>query len=155
MVEWQMEWTPRELFPNKPEKEMVFNVEHALAHLMINEVLFLNNHWMEKEWPEDAKQTVNVLVICNDTFAYACADCERLPFKEIEPLYRMWQADPTWGPTAWCVMRRKERPIGPVEKGLREKGYDVDSWLLNENTTNAEVQASFAWAAAKSRGLIP
>lgn len=153
MIEWEMRWGPQ--FPDKPPTEMMFEEEGALAHLLMNGVCYLNNFWYEKTWPAEAQTCINVFVSCGDTFAYACADAERLPFDQIETLYRMWRKDPRLGVTAWCVMRRKERPISPVEKYLREAGYDVDSWLLAENTTNAEVQAAFAHAAAKSRAAKP
>lgn len=154
-IEWEMAWEPRHLYPGKPEKEAMFEKEGALAHLFVNSVIYVNNFWYEKEWPEDAQKCINIFVSCGDTFAYACADAERLHYTEIEELYQMWKKDPSWGATAWCVKKRKERPISPVEKALRERGYDLDSWELRDNTTNAEVQASFAYAAAKSRGLVP
>lgn len=145
-IEWQMEWGPK--YPDRPATEMIFEPEGALAHLLMNDVCHLNSFYYEKTWPAEAQTCINVFVSCGDTFAYSCADAERLPFDQIEPLYRMWKHDPTLGPTAWAVMQRKERPIAPVEKMLRNAGYDVDSWQLRENTTNAETRALFAAAAA-------
>lgn len=131
-IEWEMTWEPRDLHPDKPPKERVFEADGALAHLLTNSVCFLSNYWIEREWPAEAQTAINVLVICSDTFAYACADCERLPYDQIEPLYRLWRKDPRWGPTAWAVTRRKERPIPPVVRGLTDAGYDVEALLRAE-----------------------
>lgn len=154
-VEWQIDWDQKR-FPDKPPVEMLFEHEGALAHLLMNDVCYLNSFYYEKTWPAEAQACINVFVTCSDTYAYACADAERLPFDQIEPLYRMWKRDPTLGPTAWAVMQRKERPIAPVEKMLRDAGYDVDSWELRGNTSNAETQALFAHvAAARKAGGAP
>lgn len=153
-IEWQMEWGPQS--PEKPPTEMMFEGEGALAHLLMNGVCYLNSFYYEKTWPAEAQTCINVFVACNDTFAYACADAERLPFDQIEPLYRMWKADPKHGATAWAVRQRKERPIPPVERWLRDAGYDVDSWQLRENTSDAETQALFAQAEAmRKSGELP
>lgn len=145
-IEWRMEWGPR--FPDKPPFEMKFDEEGALAHLLMNEVCALNSFYYERTWPAEARTCINVFVNCSDVFAYACADAERLPYDQIETLYRMWRENPSCGPTAWAVRQRKERPIKPVEDSLRKHGYDVDSWGLSENVTNAQTQAMFAQAAA-------
>jgi hypothetical protein len=107
---------------------------HLLAHLLINEVVFLNSH---NPWPNGLSGTwspegIGVNVICNDTFAYACADCERLDYDQIPVLYKQWQREPIWGATAWCIARRKERPITPVVKLMTERGYDVDALIRGE-----------------------
>lgn len=148
MNESEIEWVIDPSLVEKPE------TESKLAHLLINEVVFLNNFWYEKSWPEDAKKYINILVHCSDTFAYACSDAEPLSFSEINDLYQMWRKDPMWGSTVWCTKKRKERPLLPIEKVLRERGYDVDSWELRNNTTNAETQACFAHVAAESRASI-
>ncbi len=152
-VEWEMDWDPV-LFPDKPAREMQLEEENALALLLLNDVCCLNSFWYEDAWPAEARTCINVFVNCSDLFAYSCADAERLPHAEIGALYRSWARDPTWGAVAWAVQRRRERPIPPVERALREAGYDVDAWELGANVTNAQTQAAFARARAadKSRG---
>lgn len=98
-VEWTMTWG--EKYPDKPPTEQIFEESAALAHLLINEVVFLNSHWWEKECPEHIQKAISVAVNCNDIFAWACADAEALPYEQIETLYRMWKADPAWGPAKW------------------------------------------------------
>jgi hypothetical protein len=105
--------------------------EHLLAHLLINEVAFLNTH-NAAFFKGGRDEGISVNVLCSDTFSYACADCERLDYDQIPVLYRLWQKDPTWAGTVWSVARRKERPIAPVAKRMAERGYDVDALVRGE-----------------------
>ena len=52
-VYWLMTWGKQ--FPDKPETEMMFEEGQALARLLAEEVIFLNSHWWEKDWPSRAK----------------------------------------------------------------------------------------------------
>jgi hypothetical protein len=140
-----------------PNPDITWALEHGLiefdlekkersalvAHLLINDVVWVG-------WPREDVATESLFVSCNDTFVYASSDLERLRFADIPELYQMWRKDPKWGPTAWCVMKRKERPIKPVEVRLRERGYDVDAWGLRDNTSNAEKQATLALLMRKA-----
>lgn len=102
--------------------EEVFDEERALALLLINEVVFLNCHWWEKEWPEDARNRASINVNCNDIFVWGCADAETINHEDIEPLYRMWIADPEWGAAKWCAMRRQQQPQTPVIDLMKKAG---------------------------------
>lgn len=134
-----------------------FEAPQALAVLLANDVIFLNDHWWEETWPDDAKKLTSLNVGCNDIFAWASADAQGLQYREIEPLYRMWQKDRGWGPAVWCMIKRNEKPQPPVEREMRTGGiweaFDLDSFKLGENHTDAEVQAMFA-AYAQSAALV-
>jgi hypothetical protein len=148
-IEWEIDWTltkatlkDNERIQAKPDKEMQFESECALAHLLMNEVVFLNDHWWQKEWAEDAQRISSINVNCNDVFAWGCADAEELPYREIENLYRMWRKDPQWGAAIWCIIRRKQMPQKPVEDSIRKACmWDLDKLDLGENTMDAECQA--------------
>jgi hypothetical protein len=123
-----------------------------LAALLAAEVVFLNTHWWNKDWPEEAQRTVKLCVICNDVFAWACADAEELDYREITDLYDHWMKDPDWGPAIWCIKKRNQMPQGPVVDRIRAAGiWDLDQMNLPSNTQNAQVQAVFdaARSAAK------
>jgi hypothetical protein len=134
-IEWTMDWKDR---PSTPE----FASEGALALMLLNQVVFLNSlHW-EKECPERVRNLVACCVNCNDIFAWGCADAEELPYDQIEPLWRMWMADPRWGAAKWCILRRNQQPQGPVEKLMREAGvWDEKMEAAGKNTMDAELHA--------------
>lgn len=112
--------------------------ELALAHLFLSGVLMCNNGQGADG------QTTCVYVICNDVFAWACADAQNLPTEEIGALFRLWHTDKIWGPAKWCAIRRNQKPQPPVIKAMQEEGaWDDVMERLPENTQDAETQAMF------------
>lgn len=111
------------VFPEDPEPE------EALGYLLLDNVILLGDYWYHKDRTEAQKREISINVICSDTFSYACADCEPLPFGELLIVYQLWRKDPLWGPTYWCVKQRKQRPIQPVLDELIARGYDIESAL--------------------------
>jgi len=107
--------------------------EWLLAHLLLNDVVFLNTHWSEDAWPAEARDGVIVLVNCNDCFG-PCADCERIKLAEIEVLYRLWQRDAIYGPIAWVIARRRERPWAhkKIAERMTERGWDVEALVRGQ-----------------------
>lgn len=71
-----------------------------------------------------------LMVNCSDTFAWATADCERIPpigFSDDgdEPfwdLWRRWKRDRTWGPIQWVALRRNLRPMSRVVELMQKNG---------------------------------
>jgi hypothetical protein len=126
-VKWLMRY-------NDGHEEIIFKSELALSALLITEKVFLNSHWREKDWPEEAKQSIGVHVICNDVFAWGCVDCESVSYGDLESLWDCHVKDPTHGTEVWCIVRRKEMPQRPVEKYLREGGiWDLDALREEHN----------------------
>ncbi len=142
-VYWTMKWGPQ--FPEKPETEMMFEEGQALARLLAEEVIFLNSHWWEKDWPERARKITSLNVNCNDIFAWACADAEEVEHGEIQALYDLWLKDRTWGAAKWCAIKRNQKPQPPVIASMKKAGaWDDAMEALGANTQDAEVQAAFA-----------
>jgi hypothetical protein len=139
-VYWEMDWSRKKadgtrLHPEMPEKEMIFESEKALAMLLNNEVVFLNNHWWEKEWPEEAKQTFSINCNCNDVFAWGCADAEEITYDELKDLYDHFVKDPQWGSAIWCIKKRKLMPQRPVLISIEKNGiWDLSSMGLADNS---------------------
>lgn len=116
-------------------EETDFNASAALAALLADRQLIING-FLENA----AEESWDIAVNCSDVFAWGCADCEELPFSELENCYRMWrdgEANGYDGLMAWCMIRRKELPQKPVLKnfgcvmlalaekhGLRANRYD-------------------------------
>lgn len=126
-VYWTMNWN-QERFPEKPAQEQMFEESMALARLLAHEVIFLNSHWWEETWPEEARKQVALCVNCSDVFAWGCADAEGLLYDEIQDLYDHWIKDPSWGAAVWCVKKRKEMPQKPVFDAIQKAGI----WNLEE-----------------------
>ena len=142
-VYWTITWG--EQFPDKPATERVFEDGRALARLLAAEVVFLNSHWWEKDWPERAQKITSLNVNCNDIFAWGCADAEEIAHDEIQGLYDLWFADRTWGPAKWCAIKRRQQPQPPVIAAMKKAGtWDTCMDALGANTQDAEVQAMFA-----------
>jgi hypothetical protein len=109
-----------------PAVEKIFERDKAIALLLLNDVCFVGGFF---EGPSTDAQPASILMLCSDTFAYACADFEPVMIGDVEALYRAFRKDPVWGPTAWAVGKRKQRPIKPVEDGLQKRGFDVDALI--------------------------
>jgi len=107
--------------------------EWLLAHLLLNNVVFLNTHWAEKDWPAEAQDGVILLVNCNDCFG-PYADCERIKLEEIEALYRLWQRDPIYGSLAWVIAKRKERTWAhkKIDERMAARGWDFEALVQGQ-----------------------
>ena len=107
--------------------------EWLLAHLLLNDVVFLNTNWSEKEWSAEARDGVILLVTCNDCFG-PYADCERIKLAEIEELYRLWQRDPIYGSLAWVIAKRKERTWAhkKIDVRMAARGWDVEALVRGQ-----------------------
>lgn len=152
-VYWVMTWGDR--FPDKPPEELMFEEEKALARLLAEDVIFLNSHFWEESWPEDARKKTSLNVNCNDIFAWGCADAEGLDYAEIKALYDCWLANPTWGAAKWCAIKRNQKPQPPVIRAMKAAGaWDEAMEILGDNTQDAEVQAVFRAAAEIGRGMV-
>ena len=102
--------------------------EDMLRDLLATGELLVNSCWWEKDWPDAAKDLITVAVICNDVFAPS-ADAEVLPLSELANAWAMHKANPTFGLTAWCVMRRKMAPLANYRPTLERAGYDIESLI--------------------------
>ena len=117
-----------------------FNENDALALLLINDVIILNENWWQKEWPEEAKKTFALAVNCSDTFYYASADAEDLLYSELKDLYLHYKVDPAWGPTIWCCKKRNMLPMDALVKEIAAAGnWNLSEMKLNENPHNRSI----------------
>jgi hypothetical protein len=121
-------------YKNGDEEVISFERELALAELLLAGVVFLNNHWWEDNWPEKAKDTISMNIVCNDVFAWGTADLEEASYRDICSIWGHWKIDPIWGTAVWCMKKKKLMPQKPVEKLIREAGiWDLDAMELDEN----------------------
>lgn len=100
--------------------------EEMIAYMLIEGVLFTNNgHWDQK-WPKD-KTTLHVN--CNDVFAWGCADAEDISYSEIPELFNMFKKDEYYGPTMWCIKKRKQMPQKPLADRMIAAGYNLEDLI--------------------------
>jgi hypothetical protein len=67
-------------------------------------------------------------VLCSDTFGYACADSERIDTpNELVQVFMAYEADRSWGTTAWCIVKRRQRPIAEIVAMMQATGAWTDA----------------------------
>ena len=116
-----------------------FEPEHALAHLLINDVIIINEYWWKKEWIEEARKATALGVICNDLFGWGGADAEQICVGELRQLYDLWIDDPVYGSSIWCILKRKRLPQKPVFDSIQEKTkYDLTKLNFEEDLSFEE-----------------
>lgn len=110
-----------------------FEIEEALAVLLIEGAVFVNSPWWEKKWPETARKGFCVLVNCNDVFAWGCADAEMCLFSEFEELFDYYVKDKKWGTAVWCIKKRGFLPQKPVfDRIVKEGIWDLSKMGLKD-----------------------
>lgn len=66
-----------------------------------------------------AEDELKLLVMCSDTFAYACADCEEAELSETVALRRIAETEGFPGVVRWCQAKgQRGEPIDPVRKTM-------------------------------------
>jgi len=146
----------------------IFNEELALASLLMNDAVSLNQHWWEENWPEEARMTFAISVNCNDIFAWGCADGEDIKYQDLRSVYEYWSKDPDWGIAVWCIVKRREMPQRPVEQRIRDAGlWDMDAlkaeFALRSNYYDGmchldairKYQVYSTWAVESGHDLLP
>lgn len=102
--------------------KMYCDKEAALAILLYDEILFANGREYLHPNGKNAGSTTVLFVICNDLFAWATSDAEKLPCKEIENLYKMYKKDKKWGASKWCCIQRNTQPQKPIIDEMKKDG---------------------------------
>jgi len=124
----------KELYFNTIQKRDQFIIDEckedlALAELLSNDVVFLNNIDVNKK-----EYTTCVYVICSDFFDLACADAECVTSNDYEEpseiidLYRFFIKDNIWGGSKWVAKKRNLQPHHYIKKKMLEYGVWED-WL--------------------------
>lgn len=155
-------------YPDMPEKEIRFEAEQGLAMLLLNEVVFLNSHHWETDWPAEARAAAYLGVNCNDVFAWGCSDAEGAAYADLEAVYAHWRKDPHWGTAIWCMIKRREMPQRPAEKRIRDAGiWDLDTLVAEHGLrpnhydgisavwARQKYEAYRAWEQAEGREPLP
>lgn len=122
----------RLMYGNRPEgvsEYTEFEGSVALAHLLIEDVVFINDHWFEGSWDEKQKGLFGIYVNCNDTF-FPASDAEEVVYNELENLYEHYEKDNIVGPLIWVAQKRKLWPW----KRYTEQFKDSPAWKYDEES---------------------
>ena len=113
---------------DEPDKGKLYPcIDNMLALLLLKEVVFLNSHWREKEWPEKAREQPAICASCNDVFSWGLADSEVVSYYEIETVFEHWLKDPKWGTAVWCIKKREKLPQPSVYFEIQKGGiWDLE-----------------------------
>ena len=124
-----------------PDTEEMFETEIALAVLLFAQVVFTNDHWWEKEWPERAKKITSLNVNQNDVLMWGAADAHEMTHSQIEEVYTYWEKDPAWGTAVWYCKEMNMMPQKPVADSIRKGGiWDIDNMGLQKNPTDGDFE---------------
>lgn len=119
--------------------------EAMASKLLDDGVLFISDgiskyDYLCKEHPntdafvEKSPKTITLMVLCNDVFAWGCADAEEVTSEELPVLFEMYQADRVNGPVKWVCKKRNQKPQKPVADMLKEeKSWDDSMESLPDN----------------------
>ena len=134
------------------EEHEYFDHNLALAQLLIDEKAFVNEREISDGGDNQGRNVV-VFLICNDLFAWACADGENITRKELQDIYEHHMKDKIYGTDIWVMKKRNEKPQKPMEKAMKESGtwdlFDVDNLGLENNTSDRIMSQMFSEVAIK------
>lgn len=109
------------------------NEEAIVARLLQDDVLLIVGAGIYFGCHDD-KTPAALYVDCGDLWAWACAECEPLPRKQLLPIIKMHLADPQWGALKWACQRRGMQPQKAVRDRLKESGsWDEAMEALSKN----------------------
>jgi hypothetical protein len=115
-----------ELIYKEKTKEEWVNENVALAYLLVNDVVFLNNTNLGTK--KNPNWTTIVSVNCNDTFYYSTADAESVscgdgePDSELMQLYEHCTENVNLGYAKFCALKRKMRPLPEIVSMMKKAG---------------------------------
>lgn len=111
----------------KGETKKWFDESLALAYLLKEGVIAPT--WGKYSYREDnVVPCVSLFILCNDTFAWGCADGEMFEYKDIERIYRLHKKHPGLAGDIYAIQQRKEKPQKPVELMLKNHNAWYDEF---------------------------
>ena len=113
---------------DKNDLDIEFEYSSALAILLLEEVVFINDFWWMKNLEKEQRDKFSINVICSDVFGSGGTDSENLDFKELEDLFEHYIKDNLWGSAIWCIKKRKRMP----QKSVYDKIQRLNIWDLDK-----------------------
>lgn len=120
-VEWLEEYLC-ELAELKDEEGNLYKqgTSELLTALLFSEVVWVRSGMKDEE-------AFEVYVNCNDLFAWACSDAEKITPEELPEFYNKWRKNKHY-PDIWCCAKRRQMPQDAVvERVWRPAGLNVEA----------------------------
>jgi hypothetical protein len=146
------------------ESREEFSFRLALAALLIEEKVHVNDFGYETDWPPEARKCISVHVDCSDVFVWGAADDEPLLFSDLRSLWDHYVQDKDWGCDVWCIKKRGQMPQRPVVERILAGGkWDLASMGLKANyydgvsmvRARQKYEAYCAWEVARCQKPRP
>lgn len=126
-----MEILDKTIFIHKYINQVPEHLRNDFAALLIDEDI-----WMKVDLK---KKKIEMLLNCNDTFAYACGDAEDISIDEI-PAFLEQTKDTKYGYVAWIAKKRNEKPVVEYQEWMAKAGeWTSQLEALPENYCNKTV----------------
>lgn len=86
-----------------------------VAELLNKDILFIHRN--------DKDESPTFSVICNDVFAWGCADLEEIKYNQISKLFDLYVEHDCSGATIWCCLNRKMQPQKPMADLMKKSNH--------------------------------
>ena len=97
----------------------LIDCEH-MFWLAARDVIFFTTYNSESKGWDDYWRPV---VICSDTFYYACADAEDMEISDLAEIRRIYEEYGWAGPVAWIALKRGEMPLVQLQDDEFKRAY--------------------------------
>ncbi len=102
-----------------------FIEEYALSVLLREQVLMMSY---------GDREICELMVVCNDLFYWGTADCEPLPYQDLEELYKAYKSKDIYAVSKWCCFKRNLQPqVSVIEKMKEEGSWTEEMEQLEKN----------------------
>lgn len=100
----------------------VYMHDCLISYLLEEEVLLCSQAYVNQDGDLTYPAEFHLCVNCSDVFGPAFAETEDVTPKDLEKIYEMHRADPTWGKTKWVCQKRGMKPWYQIINYMKKAG---------------------------------
>lgn len=137
----------RKIWLDSDDGELFLDEEAAIAMLLDDGVVHCGHcRIATHDGKIEEDYSIVMYVLCNDLFAWACADGENIGSSDLPLLVKLHQdTKNNWGSQIWCCLKRKMQPQSPVKKHMIEDGvWTPELEALPPNHYDAAIKKAYA-----------
>ena len=118
----EMDWSDRNpdgtrKYPDKPEYEIDFEADQAIAYLLRNDITFMRS---------DGEGKYTHYANINDIFAWGFSEAEEITADELEEFTRNVLRYPVWGSAIHVMIKRRQMPQKAVADHIIKDGISLN-----------------------------